>query len=72
MAQTIVRKTRAGRGTRIGLQRELPRVYLVLASHGGSCKHSRGDQCSRQKFNLGHSIFSIEYEKPTALAWLQI
>jgi hypothetical protein len=55
MAETPVSRTRAGRGTRIGVQREVPRVYLALASHSGSCKHGCGDQCSRQKFNLNHS-----------------
>jgi len=40
---------------------------MALARQSGSCKHGCGDQCSRQKFNLSHSIFSIEYEKPTAL-----
>jgi hypothetical protein len=55
MAATLVSRTRAGRGTRIGVHREVPRVCLALASHSGSCKHGCGDQCSRQKLNFSHS-----------------
>src|SRR5260370_22420878 len=48
--------TRAGRVTRIGVSCEVPRGYVALASHSRSCEHSCGDQCSRQKFKLSHSI----------------
>ena len=34
----------------------VPRGYLALASHSGSCEHGCRDQCSRQKFKLGHLI----------------
>ena len=56
MAETLLGRRGAGRDTRIGVQREVPRGYMALASHSGSCKHGCGDQCSRQKFELGHSI----------------
>jgi hypothetical protein len=56
MAETLLGRRGAGRDTRIGVQREVPRGYMALASHRGSCKHGCGDQCSRQKFELGHSI----------------
>ena len=68
MAETLVCRTRAGRGTRIGIQRELPRVYLALASHSGSCKHGCGDQCSRQKFDLSHSISPLNTKSQQHLA----
>ena len=68
MAETLVCRTRAGRGTRIGVQREVPRVYLALASHSGSCKHGCGDQCSRQKFNLNHSISPLNTKSQQQLA----
>jgi hypothetical protein len=55
MAETLVSRTRAGRGTRIGVHREVPQVCLALASHSGSCNHGCGDQCRRQKLNFGHS-----------------
>ena len=48
--------TRAGRVTRIGVSCEVPRGYVALASHSRSCEHGCGDQCSRQKFKLSHSI----------------
>jgi hypothetical protein len=48
--------TRGGRGAAIGIRREVPRSYMVLASHGGSCEHGCNDQSSRQKFKLSHSI----------------
>jgi hypothetical protein len=33
---------------------------MALASHRGSCKRGGGDQCSRQKFELGHSISPLD------------
>jgi hypothetical protein len=42
---------------------------MVLASHSGSCEHGGGDQGSRQKFGLGHSIapFDINSQQDLAL-----
>jgi hypothetical protein len=68
MAESLVCRTRAGRDPRIGVQREVPRVYLALASHSGSCKHGCGDQCSRQKFNLSHSIYPLNTKGQRHLA----
>jgi len=67
MAETPVDITRAGRGTRKGIQCEVPRGYFALASHSGSCKCGYSDQCSRQKFKLGHSISPLDMKKPIAL-----
>ena len=60
--------TRVGRDTRIGVRCELPRGYMALASHSGSCEHGCGDQCSRQKFKLSDSG-SPSIEKPTAFGF---
>jgi len=38
----------------------VPQSYMALASHGGSCERGRGDQCSRQKFKLSHSISPLD------------
>jgi|SRR5450631_180398 hypothetical protein len=51
LAETPVNITLAGRGSRIGA---VP--YMALAGHGGSCERGCGDQRSRQKFKLSHSI----------------
>src|ERR1700675_1022639 len=45
----------AWRGARIGVYCEVPRACTTLASHGGSHEHGCGDQCRRQRFQLGHS-----------------
>jgi len=45
----------------------VPRVYVALASHGGSCECGGGDQRSRQKCNWTHLI-SPSIRKPTASA----
>jgi hypothetical protein len=42
---TSVNITRAGRDARIGVLREVPRGYMALASHSGSCEHACGDKC---------------------------
>ncbi len=60
MAETPVTFTRAGRGARKGVQYEVPRRYFALASHSGSCKCGCGDQYSRQKFKLAHSISPLD------------
>jgi hypothetical protein len=44
---------------RIGILCAVLRSYMVLASHSGSCEHGCGDQCSRQKFKLSHSVFPL-------------
>jgi hypothetical protein len=38
----------------------VPRGYVALASHSGSCEQGCGDQCSRQKFKLGHLISPLD------------
>jgi hypothetical protein len=38
----------------------VPRGYVALASHGGGCKRGGRDQCSRQKFERGHSISPLD------------
>ena len=46
---------RAGRDARIGVLYEVPRGYMAISSHSGSCDHGCGDQCCRQQFQLSHS-----------------
>jgi hypothetical protein len=53
---TFANVTRSARSTRIGVFCELQRGYMALASHSGSCEHRCSDQCSRQNFEIGHSI----------------
>jgi hypothetical protein len=52
--------TRDGRGIRIGLHCGARRGDAALPSHRGSCDHGCGDQRSRQKFRLGHSISPLD------------
>src|SRR5882672_6699474 len=52
---TLVTTTRAGRGTRVRVLYEVPRGYMAISSHSGSCDHGCGDQCCRQQFQLSHS-----------------
>jgi hypothetical protein len=66
MAKAPIYKMRVGRSPRIGVQREVPRGYMGLASHGGSCKHGCGDQCSR------HSSFYIGYMKSQQRSLLKV
>jgi hypothetical protein len=47
---TFAKISGSGRGTRVEVFCEVPRAYVALASHSGSCDHGCGDQCSRQKF----------------------
>lgn len=56
VAKTAVNVTRGGCGAGMSVRRKVPRSYMALASHGGSCEHGCSDQSSRQKFKLGHSI----------------
>src|SRR5260370_36067282 len=53
---TLVTITRAGRGTRVRVLYEVPRGYMAISSHSGSCDHGCGDQCCRQQFQLSHLI----------------
>jgi hypothetical protein len=46
----------------------VPRGYLALASHSGSCEHGCGDQCSRQKFKLGHLISPLDVKSQQCVA----
>src|ERR1700726_481044 len=46
-ADTAVNITGGGGGARIGVQYEVPRGYMALASHSGSCEHGGSDQCRR-------------------------
>ena len=69
MAETPVNITRTGRAIRVGVLCEVPRGYVALASHGGSCERGCGDHCSRQKRELSHSISPLDYEKANS-AWL--
>ena len=55
MAVTLVTIVCAGRYARIGVLYEVPRAYMILPSHRGSCDHGCHDQCSRQQFKLGHT-----------------
>ena len=57
-----------GRDTRIGVQHEVPRGHMALASHSGSCKHGCGDQCRRQKVGLGHSSSPLDRKSQEHLA----
>jgi hypothetical protein len=50
---------RSWRGTRIGAYCLVPRVYMTLTCHGGSCKHCRGNQCRRSEFQLGHQLLHL-------------
>src|SRR6266404_716791 len=52
---TLVTITRTGRGTRVRVLYEVPRGYMVISRHSGSCDHGCGDQCCRQQFQLSHS-----------------
>jgi hypothetical protein len=65
-ADTAVNMTGGGGGARIGMLGAVPRGYMALASHSGSCEHGCGDQCSRQKFKLSHQISPLHMKKPTA------
>src|SRR5450631_348278 len=47
---TAVNITSGGGGARIGMLCAVPRGYMALASHSGSCEHGCGDQRGRQKF----------------------
>ena len=68
MAAALVSGTRAGRGTRICVHREVPRVCVALASHSGSCKHGCGEQSSRQKLNFSHSSSPLNTKSQQHLA----
>jgi hypothetical protein len=57
---TFANITRTGHGTRVGVLCAVPRGHMALASHSGSCEHSCGDQCSRQKFKLRHSMLPFD------------
>jgi hypothetical protein len=48
-----------GGSARIGVRCEMPRGYMVRASHSGSCEHGCGDQCSRQKFGFSHFVLHL-------------
>jgi hypothetical protein len=67
-AITSANEARAGRGTRIGVFREVPRSYVALASHNRSGEHGRGDQCCRQKFELSHAI--SPFDMKANIVWL--
>jgi hypothetical protein len=56
---TCANITRARLGTRIGIVGKVLRVYMALASQGGSCQHGCGDHCNRQKFKVCHFNFFI-------------
>jgi hypothetical protein len=60
--------TCAGRGTRIGVHCAVPRGYRALVSQSGSCEHGCGDQCSRQKLELSHSISPFDMKSQPHLA----
>ena len=47
---------------RRGASGGVPRGDMALASHGGSCKHGRGDNRSRHKFTVGHSFSPSRYK----------
>jgi len=55
-ADTAVHITGGGGSARIGAPCAVPRGSMARASHSGSCQRGSGDQCSRQKFKLGHLI----------------
>ena len=67
-----VHVTRAGHGAvmRAFLSAccEVPRVRMVLSGQHRSCQHRCGDQCSRQKFKLCHSISPSDMKSHKA--WL--
>jgi len=46
-ADTAVNMTGVGGGARIGVFCVVPRGYMALASHSGSCEHGCGNHCSR-------------------------
>src|SRR5260370_41913962 len=67
-AGTAVNITVSGEGARIGVLCEVPRGYMARASHSGSCKHGCGDQCSRQKFKLGHLVSPLHMKSQPGVA----
>jgi hypothetical protein len=67
-ADTAVNITGGGGGARIGVLCAVPRGYMALASHSGSCENGCGDQCSRQKFKLSHLIYPLHMKSQRRVA----
>jgi hypothetical protein len=70
-AGTPIGIRRVERCVRIGGRRNVPRGDAALAGHGGSCEGGCGDQCSRQKLKLGHSIspLDVKSQQRSASLW---
>src|SRR5260370_27990123 len=68
-ADTAVKILGGGEGARIGVLCEvLPRGYMARAGHSGSCERGCGDQCSRQKFKLGHLVSPLHMKSRQRVA----